>query len=392
MKKLKILNISFDDLHSPGGGLGVFTRDHGNAMGKIADVTTVTMDPKMEKWHFGPFGNQRLLTCVNTNYQMKVEGPFHLLQQTNMMMQNIMEFIGREEFDVIHNHDTSCWNIAQMCQALYKAPIISTCHLSFGLVHHEGHVLSEDQFRWELTQEANCYHASEALTTMSEAYAQKLSDKFLLDRDFDLIPNGVDLEPLSKVEPDLDFKKRIAGDKPLVGFVGRMVPSKGILDILAAAEVFPDHHFLIKSYVAPSVEKVYKLIEEVRERVNSLENVTWISDMPSHDPKKWEIMKACDLALIPSKHEPFGIVALEWGALQVPKIVSKVDGLVDHNSENDADMIEPNAEELIAAIKAHKRDERKVKNAYSVAEAHRWDSVANKMMEVYERCLSTHGK
>lgn len=389
---MKVLNISFDDMMSPGGGLGVFNRDMGNAMGKYADVTTVTYDPHMERTFFGQYGNQRLLMCKNVNYQMNVTGPYHLLSILNLHMQNILYHLGNEHFDIIHNHDTACFPVAEMCSALFKAPIVTTCHLSFGLVHETGHILDQDQYRWELTQEAFAYHSSDAMVTMSEAYAEKLANKFFINRPIDLIANGVDTEALSDVTPNLEYKREIAGNKPLVGFVGRMVPSKGILNILDAAEALPDHHFLINSYLAPSVEKVQALVVEVKKRIERLDNVTWISDMPSHDPEKWRIMQACDIAMIPSHHEPFGIVALEWGALKVPKIVTKIDGLVDHNNEQNAIMIEAdNSEQLIKAIKNYKPDPCMIDKAYQVALDHNWDKVAKQYMEIYKRCLKAPG-
>lgn len=387
---MRVLNITFDNLKTPGGGLGVFCRDHGNAMAKKVGVTTVTIDPLLQKSYFESDKEHKVLSCFNTNYQQNPDGTLHLLTLTNVMLENIAEFFGDQKFDIIHNHDSLCWNITRICSHLFKAPTVTTSHLSFGLNHEKGHALTEQQYRWELAQEANAYLKSQAIVTMSENYARRLEEKFFLkemNKSFDLIPNGVDMAPLEEAAPDWEWRKSVAGEKELVGFIGRMVPSKGVEDFVEAARAFPDKHFVMISHLAPSVEKVYKLVPEMRAAEKELPNLTWLDKVSSDDPVKWNYLKACDVVTMPSKHEPFGIVALELGGLKVPRITTQVDGLVDHCSEEDAVIIEPDAGSLIRAIAEFKRDDAKVEKAYNIAKEHSWDRTADKYLEVYERCL-----
>src|SRR5258708_18891392 len=68
-------------------------------------------------------------------------------------------------------------------------------------------------------------------------------------------------------------------------------------------------------------------------------------------------MAAADLVVIPSRQEPFGLVALEAMALGKPIVATRVGGLPEVLEGADALLVQPgNATELAAAIEtAHER-------------------------------------
>ena len=94
-------------------------------------------------------------------------------------------------------------------------------------------------------------------------------------------------------------------------------------------------------------------------------------------------MRIADIAIMPSLHEPFGITALEWMGLGVSLIVSGTGGLKEFCNDDNSTLIEPTSESLIKAIKNHKADIEKLRNAKETAKRYSWQEIARKTRDIY---------
>lgn len=388
--KLKILNILFENIEDPQGGLGVFVRDCFTEIAKDHRVTMLSYDPMTLKFSDKNYRGCRVLNCRSTNIHQKPKGPYHLLTLNDMMVENLLYHLKNEHFDIIHLHDTLLWPIAKYAAILFKAPIITHAHLSHALVHR-GYGM-HPQMTYEVTQEAHAYMMAHGVMTCSKYYADEINQHFMLDLNWTVATNGVDFDHLQQFKYSKGLNREIGKGKQVVGFVGRMVPSKGIELIMDAIRRIPDKHFLIISNVAPSVERYFPLVKELRRMKGNYKNFTWVSDLPTNSDRKWELMASCDIGLIPSLHEPWAIVTDEWGALKVPKIVTSVGGMPEHNADRNGIMIEPNSCELINAIQKFWLSQYKIKNALFEAKVRNWKNTADKVLKKYDQVLGDfHG-
>jgi D-inositol-3-phosphate glycosyltransferase len=124
------------------------------------------------------------------------------------------------------------------------------------------------------------------------------------------------------------------GDHPVLLFVGRIQPLKGVdVAVRALAELDrPDAVLVIvggASGVAgeEEVEKVGALVDEL----GLGERVRFVPPQPHHLLSSY--YRAADVVLVPSRSESFGLVALEAAACGTPVVASAVGGLltlVDH--------------------------------------------------------------
>ncbi|HEY1278734.1 MAG TPA: glycosyltransferase [Acidimicrobiales bacterium] len=124
------------------------------------------------------------------------------------------------------------------------------------------------------------------------------------------------------------------GDDPVLLFVGRIQPLKGVdVAVRALAELDrPDAVLVIvggASGVAgeEEVEKVGALVDEL----GLGERVRFVPPQPHHLLSSY--YRAADVVLVPSRSESFGLVALEAAACGTPVVASAVGGLltlVDH--------------------------------------------------------------
>jgi glycosyltransferase involved in cell wall biosynthesis len=134
-----------------------------------------------------------------------------------------------------------------------------------------------------------------------------------------VIPNGLNLKDFTHIKP----KKHL--DQDYIFFVGRLVNKKGV-DILIKAFAkanISDLKLLIEGK-GEELSDIKKLIKDLKQE----SNITLTEGLLNYE-QKISAMKGSLFGVIPSRIEPFGIVALEYMASGVPVIVSKTGGLLD---------------------------------------------------------------
>jgi D-inositol-3-phosphate glycosyltransferase len=124
------------------------------------------------------------------------------------------------------------------------------------------------------------------------------------------------------------------GDHPVLLFVGRIQPLKGVDVAVAALAALDDPDAVLVVVGGASgvdgpaeVERVHKLCADL----GVADRVRFVEPQPHHLLSTY--YRAADVVLVPSRSESFGLVALEAAACGVPVVASAVGGLrtlVDH--------------------------------------------------------------
>jgi glycosyltransferase involved in cell wall biosynthesis len=108
-----------------------------------------------------------------------------------------------------------------------------------------------------------------------------------------------------------------AGNGPVVGFVGRIEPRKGPLDLARAAPAIPGARVVIVGDDPYGSDPAY--VAEV-DRAAGIERYGWVENAPG-------LMRHLDVLVLPSRREPFGTVLSEAMAVGTPVVATRVDGL-----------------------------------------------------------------
>ena len=139
-----------------------------------------------------------------------------------------------------------------------------------------------------------------------------------------IIPNGVDVARFDEAQPPPRPTLGVTGDRPLVVYVGRLDPQKG-LDVLleaiaAAPSVVGDCDFALVGR-GPSEESLQRQAAElgIAERFHF---AGWRTDVP-------EILKSADVLVLPSRWEGMPNVVLEAMAAGLPVACSLVEGVAE---------------------------------------------------------------
>jgi len=144
------------------------------------------------------------------------------------------------------------------------------------------------------------------------------------------IPNGVDWRKFAKT-PAFDFRKayNIAPQKKLILCVSRIDYQKNqrafvpLLKELAARGL--EAHCAIVGFVTS--KSYFEALKEDIAQAGMQNSFTLIEGLPPDSDELLSAYKSADLFMLPSVHEPFGIVALEAWAAGLPVAASDVGGL-----------------------------------------------------------------
>ena len=159
------------------------------------------------------------------------------------------------------------------------------------------------------------------------------------------------------------------GEGPVIGFVGRIEPRKGPLDLALAAPAIhaarPDARIVIVGDDPYRSDAEYTATVRAAEGV---EHVGWIPDAAG-------LMRHLDVLVAPSREEPFGTVLSEAMAVGTPVVATNVDGLPEVVTDGvDGALVEPgDIDALAAAILRVLGDREQMSQAARIA-ARRFDA------------------
>lgn len=144
------------------------------------------------------------------------------------------------------------------------------------------------------------------------------------------LPNGVDIAHFSQQCRAENFREKhhIATNKKVMLQVGRIAPQKNQLFSVELVKEIRKKHNAHLVLIGPVNDHIYfaKIQKYIREN-NLNEHVTIIPGLQAKSVELLEAYHTCQLFLLPSIHEPFGIVILEAWAAQKAVVASNVGGI-----------------------------------------------------------------
>jgi len=375
---MRILVLAFEDIYNPSGGLGVHCRDLYKAMGELGHEIVIVGLSEDGYGISNPFKNVEFLKIYDTNtFNDSDPVVLQLLYENNFLI-NILEFYGKQTFDVIHCHDAHLWKVADNLRALWKIPIVITLHLA-NMMHNFKYNISKFT-TYKAQIEGTALSQADAIITVSEYYRDKLLNS-VLQRDSYVIHNGIDIDALRDYVYDEEIRKKFLEDKQkLITLVGRPVEDKGILLFQEVSKIIKNYKFILISYLSDSTRNFYPLAKHLEQ--SQSDNFIWLSNT-THD-ENFRIMASSDIGIVPSMYEPFGIVALEWMALKIPLITTGAGGLAEFCNKENSILIKPTTDSMIDAILKFEKDNNKIINAFNTAINFNWNLAARKTVNVYE--------
>lgn len=237
----------------------------------------------------------------------------------------LVDVVKFEKLDVLHVH----YAIPHASAAVFakqilesegvKIPIVTTLHgTDITLIG------KDPSFTPVVTYSLN---QSDAITSVSDSLKQDTYKHFRISKDIRVIPNFIDFERFSK-KPREHFRKAIStqGEKLLV-HTSNFRKVKRVEDVVKTfgkvREKIPAKLLLVGD--GPERQNIEMLCREL----NLCDHIIFLG---KQDPVE-EILSVCDLFLMPSETESFGLAALEAMACEVPVVSSNAGGIPELNVE-----------------------------------------------------------
>jgi glycogen(starch) synthase len=226
---------------------------------------------------------------------------------------------------VVHAHD---WLVTHPAIALAEAggvPLVGTIHATEA-GRHSGwlsYPLNQQvhSAEWWLANRAD------ALITCSQAMRTEVAGLFEVPpEDITVIHNGIE-ERGWRVPPEEIARARqtyVPQGEPLLLYFGRLEWEKGVQDLLAALPQIRRDHPGARLVIAGKGLHLEELVAQAR-RLRVRRAVHFAGHLPDRELRA--ALAAADAVVLPSRYEPFGIVALEAAASEAPLIASTAGGL-----------------------------------------------------------------
>ncbi len=202
------------------------------------------------------------------------------------------------------------------------------------------------------------------------------------------LPNGVDVASFEK-KPSCSPRAEwgIPPERRLMLCISRIDYQKNQLALLEPLARLPQTHLLLVGPVTSS--SYYDRICARAKELDCADRLTVIPGLPPGDPRLKAILHEADMFVLPSLHEPFGIVALEAWAAGLPIIASRAGGLKDFIVDGrngllfdpkDADALVRQVEALLgdAALRASL-----AAAAREDVRAYSWEALVDRLLNLY---------
>ena len=246
-------------------------------------------------------------------------------------------------YDVVHLQYvwcmTSVWGA--ILARIFGTPVVVTPHES--LTDYDIDVASRSRIkrRVKLALRQIYLRTVDRLIFMSQLEERDTRSE---DLPFSLIPHAVQENP-ARTGPR---ESRLDEESLKIGFLGRNIPKKGIDLIIKAVARNPDRSWEL-SIAGPAGTTEFR--RETDELIAGLEvgdRVKWSGFLP----RRQDLFARCDVLVMPSAYEGFGMVSAEAMCHAVPVIVPRLSGVAEIVSEFDAGIVMPesSAEEVERAL------------------------------------------
>lgn len=239
------------------------------------------------------------------------------------------KLVKTEDIDIIHGHYLfPAGSVAVEVGKEYGIKTYVTAHGSDMFELYKSQPLMRSTLRKVLKGADVVFAVSNALKhEIIATGVEGISDKLRLSW------NSVDIDKFN-VNDDDSFKKEFnLLDKPIVLFVGNLIKRKNVDSLLEAKKIANSDYYLVVVGDGPLFKKLKKKVDE--ENIRDVIFTGSRSDVET-------IIPSCDVLILPSFSESFGLVLIEALACGKPVIGSDVGGITEIINDDVGLLVNPN--------------------------------------------------
>ncbi len=318
----------------------------------------------------------------NTFYDLTGE---QINEYVDLWRKHIKETVAEFKPDIIHAHHV--W-IAPFVAAETGLPYIISIHGTDLMGYRDGP-------RYRTMAEAAAQNAFGLIAISEQVRDDTLSNFDIPAAKLHLIANGFDgnifkvlSQEVNKAAVFAEFDLPFRGG-PVVSFVGKFTDFKGIDVLLRAAAIYEEQLLGVQTLLVGHGllwDEMHELCQEL-----GLTSVHFLGHQPQ--PTVARVYNIADVSIVPSRIEPFGLVAVEALACGTPVVATNAGGLPDFINEKVGALVpvddhEALARVIIAEVEAGSKKTKGHYAAQYALDGYSWPSQVLKMVALYEQALA----
>lgn len=399
MCNIAVISVHTSPLSRPGtrdsGGMNVYIRELSREMARRAhtmDVFTRRTDPHTPE-----------VTVIDerTRVVQIDAGPPDadkrgLRRHLSRFSEGVLAFQKREgrAYDLVHSHYWLSGSVGDELREEWQAPHVIMFH-TLGEAKNRHHI-NEREPAYRIEGERVVARTADRIICASDGEKQMLADFYgVPEYRIETVPCGVDTVRFRpKERTSIRRRLSLPADEPVVLFVGRIEPLKGI-DVLLRAVAQLEAPYRLLVIGGDKRDRGRRVALEALARDLGISRKVSFQEAVSHDRLPL-YYNAADICVVPSYYESFGLVAVEAMACGVPVIASRVGGLKETVEDGRTGYLvpwrcpEPFAERLELLLGNESLRRSLGRRGRAAAERYRWSEVAARVEDVYHELVSQY--
>jgi L-malate glycosyltransferase len=303
------------------GGSGVLATELGKGLadkGHQVHFITYNIPARLDRFHENIFYHEVLVN----SYPL-----FDYLPYETILASKVVDIVKAHHLDVIHAH----YAIPHASAALMAKNILKDEGIDVKIVttlHGTDITLVGKHPTYKPVVEYSINH-SDAITAVSESLKDDTLQQFVIKKNIHVVPNFIDLSRFRKKILD-HFMKTIApnGEKILV-HTSNFRKVKRVDDVIKVFSMVREQIPTKLLLIGDGPERDH--MEQLCRQLDICDDVVFLGKQDNLE----EILPVCDLFLLTSETESFGLAALEAMACGVPVISSNSGGIPEVNIDNE---------------------------------------------------------
>jgi D-inositol-3-phosphate glycosyltransferase len=377
------------------GGMSVYIEEVARRLGekgRIIDIFTRLQQPA-GAGILQPFPNVRIIHLKAGPPQPLPYSALH--RRLPEFLENLEHFRSSEriEYDIIHSHYYLSGQIGHWARQRWGAPHVLTFHTLGVLKNRGSRSGKEPDFR--IAAERRLAVECDLILAATEREKRHLIELYgASPQNIRVTPCGVDLE---RFQPSGKRASRarlgLSGEGPVVLYVGRFDPVKGVDRLLAATALLrreiPVRVILVGGGEENTPEN--RALHAICSNL-SIEDCVAFAGRKTHDALP-DYYRAADVLVLPSYYESFGLVVLEALACGTPVVAMRV-GVVEDIVRNGVNgwAVSENSPEALAegirrALDPNIAPKATAESIRATVESYDWSFVADSIDDEYGALL-----
>ena len=260
----------------------------------------------------------------------------------------LYNFIRKNKFLLVNTHTAKAGFTGRTAAWLARVPVI--IHTAHGLVVHK-YLSSFKKSIYKLLERWIGKKTTAFIVVTDKVGDELIKTGIAKKNKIHRIYNGINLDDFSEINKTshLEFREKlnINNDDIIIGTLSRLVPDKGLEDLIQAFALIHSSNPKTKLVIAgdgPLINKLVELAEKLKIKDN-VNFIGWQNNVP-------QTLALFDAFCLPTLREGFGYVFLEAQAAGVPVIATKIEPLTETMQDGESAILVPthSPENLASAI------------------------------------------